>query len=137
MKNHDLTKPVMEKIVSYERKRVRTLFVRLAVVFGALLFVLGSAMYLFAQELVERQTLELFQLIFEDQEIIRDFWQDALFIVWEELPRRWLLVAIGIIIAGSMVWITTKKKRMRARAIQSNIEHYRKNRYSMKTQKRI
>lgn len=137
MKNHDLTKPVMDKVVSYERNRARTLFTRLAVVFGALLFVWASALYLFAQELVERQTLELFQLVFEDQEIIRDFWQDALFIIWEELPRRWLLVATGIIFAGIIVWISTKKKRARARRVQSNLEHYRKNRYSMKTRKRL
>lgn len=137
MKNHDVTKPVMEKIVSYERMRVRTLFLRLIVVFGALLFVLGSALYLFAQELVERQTLELVELIFEDPEVISEFWRDALYVIWEELPRRWLIMAGIIVATGLYIWIATKQKRNRARAIQSNLEHYHKNRYSRKTRRRI
>lgn len=124
MKKIDVRKQVMEKVVRYEKQRTGrwlVVFIATVVLLVALLF---AALWIFAKELVERQTLELLTLLGEDQEIIAEFWQDTLTIFWEELPRRWLLGGIVLVMTLMILWVATRKKRHIIQKIRTQLAKY-------------
>lgn len=111
MKHTDVTKNVMDKIVTYESRRTRVwLGIFLGVLLGivALMFIVGKDIY---GVLLERHTLDVLELLFQDREIIFEFWQDTLFVIWEEFPKALLYIglSLGVVLAG--IWLATKNRR--------------------------
>ena len=126
MKNIDLTKPVMSKVVRFEKSRIRWWSVKFIATFGILSLLLGGALWVVYRSVTERQTLELFTLLAQDWEIIQDYWQDTLVVAWQELPQR-MIISAGILLLGIvMVWFLTRKKRQRIKTIQHQLAKYRK-----------
>lgn len=110
MKQVDLTKSVMRKVVSFERKRVKWWLTRFFAVLIGLLSTLLAFLWLFQQALVERSVFDLFTLMTEDREIIEQFWQDTLGVIWEELPHRLLFLLLIIFIIIIIFIIRSRKK---------------------------
>lgn len=111
MKTIDLTKPVMERVVRFERQRTT----RWAKVFSATIGMLVVIVLVFLVRagirLYERHTWDLFALLLEDKEIILEFWQDTAMIFFEELPQKTLLAAAVAAAGIGMLFVFTVKKR--------------------------
>ena len=112
MKSVDVTKPVMEKVVRFEKRRsfwwIGRFFIILLVLCSAGLWLSWIA----AEQIAERQTLELLTLFTQDREIISEFWQDTLTIFWEELPQGKLIIIGVLLLLIIMLILLTKKRRM-------------------------
>ncbi|MBI2404802.1 hypothetical protein HYV22_01325 [Candidatus Gottesmanbacteria bacterium] len=112
MKNIDITGPVMDNIVRFEKRRSLLWFLRFVVIVFTLFFLAVLLLWIAFGQIMERQTLELLTLFKEDREIIAQFWQDTLMIFWEELPQRKLVISVGIL-AGIIIFsLLTRKQRM-------------------------
>lgn len=111
MKTIDLTKPVMERVVRFERQRT-TRWIRVFSVAVGILVVLVFVFLVRAWiRLSERHTWDLFALFLEDKEIILEFWQDTAMTFFEELPQKILLTA-GAVAAGiALLFVFTVRKR--------------------------
>lgn len=111
MKNADVTRSVMDNIVSFESHRTR----KWIGIFLAVLLLIVGFMGIVATQiygaLLERHTLDVLEIVFQDREIISEFWQDTLFVVWEEFPKLSLYIGIGLIFVFGAVWLGTKKRR--------------------------
>ena len=112
MKSVDVTKPVMEKVVRFEKRRSFWWVGRFILV----LLVLCSAglwlSWIAAEQIAERQTLELLTLFTQDREIISEFSQDTITIFWEELPQGKLIIIGALILLIIGFILLTKKRRM-------------------------
>ncbi len=113
MKQIDVTVPVMHRIVAWERRRVTYWLGRFFVGIAALAGGLLAIVWLGTQEVLRRQTLDLLTLFVEDREIIEEFWQDTVMIIFAELP--WEAIVPGIVLCGSIgiyLLVTASKRRM-------------------------
>ena len=111
MKNADVTKSVMENVVSFESRRTRKwigIFLLIILVILGLIIAVATHIY---GTLSERHTLDVLEIIFQDREIISEFWQDTLFIAWEEFPRRSFYIVLALVAVFAAVWAVTKKSR--------------------------
>ncbi len=109
----DLTQPVMEKIVRFEKRRSKIWLIRFTAIVAVLLLVGAVLAVRAAQRIWERQSLELLTLFAEDREIIAQYWQDTLGIFWEELPQRSLtLLALALILLLLIIFFTRKKRQV-------------------------
>lgn len=111
MKNIDVTKTVMQKVVRFEERRSR----RFLGIFWSVMIVLCSLLSLFLWHawiiINERGTLDMLALFSEDREIIAEFWQDTVSVMFEELPQKTLIVALIIIVILVGYWIITRRRR--------------------------
>lgn len=112
MKTIDVTKSVMNQVVRFEKRRsfwwLAKFFFALLVLTSAGIWFLGIAM----TQIAERHTLELLTLFTQDREIIAQFWQDTLLVIWEELPQRKLIIAGIMIVSIIVVVLLTRPRRM-------------------------
>jgi hypothetical protein len=111
MKKLDLRKSVMDKVTGFERRRSGWWFMKFGLVMVALLSLLGGLLWFLIQVLTDRQAWELLTIFTQDPEIIKDYWQDTLWVFWEEMPHR-LLVVAGVVILGIVLFtLVTHRKR--------------------------
>lgn len=109
-KNLDLTKPVMEKVVRFERRHIWIWVSRFVTILGILVAAAFAFLLFATKEIIERDTFSLLTLFGEDKEIIQEFWQDTLSIFWEELPHRKLALGIGFLITIVVLVVVNRKK---------------------------
>lgn len=89
-----IEKEIIKKVYVFETKRtIFELILRLIIIIGAISIGLIFGQLLFAQ-LNEQQTLDVFQILNEDIQIIKEYWADAVFIIFEETPKDILLIII-------------------------------------------
>lgn len=111
MKHTDLTKSVMDRIVTYESHRTRVwigIFLAVFIFIAVLMVIIGKEIY---AALLERHTLDVLEIVFQDREIIAEFWQDTLFVAWEEFPKVRLYMGLGLGAMLAVIWMVTKKRR--------------------------
>ena len=118
-----MTQSVMDKVGRFEKKRITFWLVKFILILlfltGAFSFILSTTLRIFD----ERKIWDLLSLFGQDREIIADFWQDTLFIVWEELPRVWLILWFSIV-AGIILFIIANRKKIYI--IRKKIQYLRK-----------
>ena len=124
----DVRKSVMDKVVSYEKRRTRQWLMQFFSGTVVLLAMLAIVLWITAKEIVERQLLDLLTLFFEDQEIVAEFWRDTLAVLWEELPQRWLAVVLVIFVVFVVLLSVTRKKRQVIENIRRQLATYDKTR---------
>jgi len=118
-----LTQNIMDKVGRFEKKRITFWLIRFILI---LLFLTGAFIFVFSTTLRifdERKIWDLLSLFGEEREIIADFWQDTLFILWEELPRIWLVLWFGIL-AVIIIFIIANRKKIYI--IRKKIQYFRK-----------
>ncbi|OGG11578.1 hypothetical protein A2Z00_05100 [Candidatus Gottesmanbacteria bacterium RBG_13_45_10] len=124
MKTFDVSKNVMEKVVDFERKRTigwQRRFIAIIVIAILSMVVLGVVII---NILLDRQSFALLTLFGQDPEIIAAYWQDTLWVFWEEMPHRivWLSAAVCMGIIG--IFILTRRKRKILRKKLHKLEKY-------------
>ncbi|MFZ5845609.1 MAG: hypothetical protein ACOY0S_04030 [Patescibacteria group bacterium] len=111
MKSVDLTSRVMEKVVCFEKRKIRVWFIRF---FLVLLIILTGVIiigWLILLEVSQRQTLELLALFQQDPEIIAEYWPEVVATIWIELPRFSLGIVGALIAALLLVFLSTRRIR--------------------------
>lgn len=126
MKKNKLTKRVMKKIVAYEVKKTRTWFFKVSLGLLLALIIFLVSFWLTASQLIQSRTLELLSLFKDDIEIVRDYWQDTLVTVWEELPRNIIFICDASIVFLIALFIFLKKKFPFVKNMVSSLNKYRK-----------
>jgi hypothetical protein len=111
MKNVDVSKSVMNKVVRFERTRTRSWFRTFILSIVILLFSLVTLVVLMIRILSERQVWELLTLFGQDPEMISSYWQDTLWVIWEESPHRIITLTAIIVLAVIGIYILTRRKR--------------------------
>jgi hypothetical protein len=102
----------MEKVIRFEEHRTKrwtkTFWIILAVLTAGLAYILWNVWVSVSMW----GTLDMLTLFTQDQEIVREFWQDTLEVFWEELPQQAVTIA-GIVALGIvLVIVMTKRRRM-------------------------
>lgn len=111
MENKDLTRKVMDKVISFERKR-STLWIKVFLFTLSALSLMVAVYFLMAIRQVQGgQIFDLLSLFGEDSEIIEEFWQDTLSIFLEQLPVWSLIYGCLALIAIFIFIVITNKKR--------------------------
>lgn len=126
MKNNKLTNKVMKKVVAYEVKKTRTWFFKVILGLLLALVIFLVSFWLSARDLIQSRTLDLLSLFREDFEIIKDYWQDTLITVWEELPRNIIFICDASIVFLIALFIFLKNKLPFMRHRVSSINRYKK-----------
>lgn len=110
MKKVDLTEKVMQKVAGYEKRKISLWLGRFAailvILFGGFLF----SAWIFHRVLIDRQIWDLFSLFSQDREIIAEFWQDAMGVIWEEMPRGPIYALAVIVFLVFAVILSSRKK---------------------------
>lgn len=101
----------MDKVARFEERRTK----RWILCFLAIILVLGMGfLWAFLRSFVtlsEQQTFAVLELLWEDREIITEFWQETLSTVVIELPRWTLSIGVGVVFLFVSFWISTRHKR--------------------------
>lgn len=111
MKKSDITKSVMEKVTRFEEQRSKSWlsgFVLALVIIGISIMAAGYRVYII---LMERHTLELLEIFYQDREILAEFWQDTMFVLFAELPRQTMVLGLCLALLLVFVWIATRHRR--------------------------
>lgn len=101
----------MKKIVAYEERRIGIWLAWFVGIIAVLFVGTVFSLWYVGTEVIRRQTFELLGLFREDWEIIAEFWQDTVAVVWEELPGEWFFVALFLVIVGCIFLLVTAKDR--------------------------
>ena len=113
MKQHDVTRSVMKKVVLYEKRQSARRIVIYAVSFILVTIGIGLFLTQAVSEMSANKTLDLLTLFFQEREIIDQFWQDTLIVLWEELPKNSIAVALlGILATFFIVYIFRRKLKI-------------------------
>lgn len=110
MKKVDLTRKVMNRVVGFEKKGIGFWLFRFFLVLTVLVEIVFLSLWFFAKNILESKTYELFSLLTEDREIIEQFWQDTLMIIWEEMPKHLLFIFILSTILIVLILFILRKK---------------------------
>lgn len=120
MKHKDVVKPVMEKVIRFEKKRSSSWVKRYI---GALVLLGIVIFYMLIRTFLEyREIDEEFMVLwyFEDWELFQRVWKDALEFIWTIVPRFWLFASIlGFCSMIGMILATRKKRHMVKKRLQS------------------
>lgn len=126
MKDSDISQNVMKQVTVYEKKRTHDWLLRFRIlILGLCGIVFLSILYIY-RSMIENHTQELFELFTEDIEIIREYWQDTIINIWEELPQVVIITAF-VLICGiiGIILLTNSKRRIIKTKIQ-NLKKYQK-----------
>lgn len=136
MKEVDVAKPVMEKVVAYEKARTRHWVLRFVIIVGILTIFVAAALGMAAVDVAQKQSLELLTLFAQEPEIIAEFWQDTLSVFWQELPQQTIFLAL--ILTGGIIgiFLVTKMKRGVIRTKLSALAKYEKTRHNIHNRKK-
>jgi hypothetical protein len=101
---------LVKKIVAHKVQRTKTWFFKIVLgfLFAGLIFLIS--VWFTAQELVQNRAFELASFVKDDFDLIQDYWQTTLVMVWEELPRNIIFVCDASIIFLIALYIFAKKK---------------------------
>jgi hypothetical protein len=111
MKRIDVTRPVMEKVVRFEEQRTKQWILLFVLGVACIAALVGVSVFRTYTMLQERHTLDLFEILHQDREIIAEFATDTLFVAFEELPQRTMLFSVGLLILLVGIWIITRRRR--------------------------
>lgn len=116
----------MGNVIAFEKKRSKRFlwgFGLLVLVLGVISLILGIQAI---QNISEFQTLDALTLLGQDREIIFGYWQEAAFILENELPWNLLIpgamVVLGIV---GLVLVTRNRRRLTQKRLQ-NVATYNK-----------
>jgi NADH:ubiquinone oxidoreductase subunit 6 (subunit J) len=111
MKTPDVTKPVMDKVIRFERKRTALWFRRYRVIIsvsGILVLILGLVI---VKTLSDQQSFALLLLFHQDPEIIASYWQDTLWVFWQEVPSHMVWISVILLVGIIIGVVVTRRKR--------------------------
>lgn len=113
MRNIDLTKKVMDRVVGFEKHRSRFWLLRIGIIAGLTLAGALFFLWLTTSDLIEQKSFDLLTLFGEESEIIKDYWKDTISIFLEELPYEKIVLAlIFLVIFIILLFIFRKKIRL-------------------------
>lgn len=117
----------MDKVARFEERRTKRwilwfLAIILVLVMGFLWAFLRSFV-----TLSEQHTFDVLELLWEDREIITEFWQDTLSTVVTELPQWTLTLGTGFVVLFTGFWMSTRRKRTIARRRMAELAKRKKN----------
>lgn len=102
----------MERIFRYEEKRTK----RWIAIFFCAFFVLVAAIawlfFLSIRTLSEQRTFDVFDILWEDREVLREFGQEVLTTFVIEFPKMTLNIGVTLVILFIGFWIVTRRKRI-------------------------
>ncbi len=120
MRNNDITKKVMNRVVQFEETRRSRWFKKYWVILS--LFVIGI---IYAGIRIYTEYLELDEEFmvawyFQDWELFQIVWRDALDFIWTLLPTYWVYgVGIGILGMSIVIFSTNTKRKNLKKKLQS------------------
>ncbi len=114
----------MNKVVSFEKKRSLYYLGRLAFVILAFLSAAIFFFWVIVNELTETGSFSLLKILVKDQEILKEFWQDTLSVVWEELPKLEMVLGVSAITVIIAILIFSRKRVGIVRKRLANIVKY-------------
>jgi hypothetical protein len=115
MKTKTIVSSVMNRVMFFEKKRStrwQSLF-RAGMGIGAVLVIGATAATIL--QLIRQDTLSLGELLFEDREIIKEFWQDTLLSFFAEMPLDLILLGGTTIVLVGAIFVGTRKQRNRVK----------------------
>jgi len=127
MKKPDITTSVMEKVTRFEEQRSKSWlsgFIFVLIIIGISIIASGYRAY---SILLERHTLDLLEIFYQDREILAEFWQDTMFILLAELPQRTLVLGVSLGVLLISVWVVTRNRR---KVVQRRLEELAKRKKS-------
>lgn len=111
MKKNETTKKIMNEIASFEERRSRSWLIAFSLTIVVLLGSIVGAGVRTYMVLSYRRALDVLEIFGEDREIFLEYWQDALFVFFSELPRGTVMFALCFLILLVIYWIITKHQR--------------------------
>jgi hypothetical protein len=107
-----MTEEIMGKVMDFEKKKSRRFLGRFFIIIFILLFVFGILLWFFNQDLLSKNTYDLFSLFSEDKEIIAEYWRDTVTTIWEEIPKE-ILIGVLFIFFASISYFLFSKRRLK------------------------
>jgi len=124
MKQPDLTKPVMDRVVDFEKQQVFRWRIRYTLVIS-LLGLLGILFIIYTVIQINiDHTFDLFSLFTEDREVMSMFWQDTIVTFWNELPQLDIMIGFGVLLVIFGIIIATRRTRQKNRKKLAEIKKY-------------
>lgn len=111
MKNADLTRSVMDRVVRFEKRRTRRWMTMFFVVLAVLAVFLGVSFIRAYSVVSERRTLDVLEIFREDREVVSEYWQDTISVALMELPIWTIVCGIGLSVLLGAVWVKTRRAR--------------------------
>lgn len=117
--NDDITETVMGKIVEHEKRQTRWwIILFLSVMTGLGVIILWFAVRTF-QESMDLGTWSMLSILGEDKEIIREYMQQVMQVIWWELPQEFIIgIAIGLILVCIVIIGTARRRRVIKKKIE-------------------
>ncbi|HUD20358.1 MAG TPA: hypothetical protein VMR81_07990 [Patescibacteria group bacterium] len=123
-KTPDITKPVMDRVVRFERKNTDSWQRRFIVSMAILVIITLSILWAIISVLSTEQSWSLLSIFTQDPEIIASYWRDTLWIFWQGVPQNYLLLGAIAIFLLIILWVFTGNKRKLIREKRRQLDKY-------------
>lgn len=101
----------MDKVARFEQERST----RWVTIFASIILLLAVGIGILAYRvyaiMAERQTWDVLEILYEDKEIISEFWQDTLSVALQEVPEQTAFAAFVLACILLGIWAVTKHRR--------------------------
>jgi hypothetical protein len=123
-KTPDITKPVMDRVVRFERKNTDSWQRRFIVSMAILVIITLSILWAIISVLSTEQSWSLLSIFTQDPEIIASYWRDTLWFFWQGVPQNYLLLGAIAIFLLIILWVFTGNKRKLIREKRRQLDKY-------------
>lgn len=110
MNTNDLIPKVMKRVVNFEKKQIIHWLLGFLLMTIILTGALGLALFTTLRIFDERKIWDLLSLFMEEWEIISEFWQDTVAVIWEELPAELLTLILAVFLFLISLIVVSRKK---------------------------
>lgn len=124
-KKPDISRRVMDQVVRYEERNAATWRTKFLIVLICLFGLLAVGIYLLIQYFSEYQLFALFELFQQDREIILEYWQSTLSVIWDETPKDIVFLGLCVCVIIVIYLLVTRKKRNILKKKMQQISAYR------------
>jgi hypothetical protein len=107
----DISQPVMNRVVGFEKKQISYWKIRFRIILTTLILVLLIITLLIIQSFIKNGSWDFLTVFSEDWEIICEFWQDTVISFWMEAPQLEIITGCIVLLIISGVIILTRRKR--------------------------
>lgn len=118
----------MDKVVHYETSHTARWLVAFFVVLGVAVGIIGVIVWNVYMTGAQMHTWDLLGLFAQDREIVAEFWQDTLDIVFAEIPPATFVVLGVLLLSVVVLFIRTRKKRKVIARVRGELAKHQKNR---------
>jgi hypothetical protein len=111
MKETDQTSPIMQKVITFEKRRIRRWGWIVLFTISTLIILFAACITMLTQSFFDVEVKDILSLYISDREMLKEIWKEVLSFIWDVIPHAVVFIAFGIMLFALGLFICTRHKQ--------------------------